>query len=627
MPYGYHGKLIDVDLTNEKISFVKIDDEIMKSYMGGRGLGTYILWKELGEKWERIDPLGEENILLILTGPLTGYYPGIKTAVVSKSPESNGVVGSVLSSEVGIELKAAGYDGIIIRGVANEPKYLFIYNDVIEIRNAAKYWGKSGVELLAELTDEAIESIKKIEKVKGIPKEPAIMYIGRGGEQKVRFAAVMTKLMHAAGYGGYGAVMGSKNLKAIVVKGSGPLPPIYDKEKFKRLLNEVHEELFKMTTFRTWGTGYGGYSVGADTSSEPIRNWQEEWHNNEEISVVNFENRYWIKRYYGDYGCPVTCMKISRINKGKYSGSVTDMPDYELMAYLGTNLGIFDPEKIIYLSHLVDEYGLDGINAGNVLGFAAELYQRKILTKQDLGGIELEWGNADAFAELMEKIVEKEGIGEILAEGTYRAALEIEKMKGVDVSKYAVHVKGIGVGAHGVRSEMDYTGPIAYAPSVQGGDHTSVAKLPARKPDGEIYSIFLDSAVICWFTSWVGFDRLIEFTNVVTGWDYSVDKWVNETALRILHLQRILLLLGGPDVYWDPRIHDDNPPRFYEPIPSGPKKGKILEKEKVKRMLKQYYEEVGYDENGLPKPEALKKLGLEDALGALEKIKERLIIT
>ncbi|ADT85119.1 aldehyde ferredoxin oxidoreductase family protein [Thermococcus barophilus] len=621
--YGYTGKLIDVDLSREKIEVVEIDEGILRKFYGGRGLGTYILWKELGERWEYVDPLGEENLLLILTGPLTGYYPGIKTAVVSKSPESNGVVGSVLSSEVGIELKASGYDGIIIRGKAKEPVYLFVNDDTIEIRDASKYWGMNGVEVVKTLTKDVHEELKKKEKLKGVPKEPAIMYIGRGGENKVRFAAIMAKLMHAAGYGGFGAVMGSKMLKAVVVKGSKALPQVYDREKFKTMLREFQKELLTLTTFRQWGTGAGGYSVGKDRSSQPVKNWQEEYHDNEEISVVNFELKAWIKKYWADYGCPVNCMKISYLRYGPYKGSITDAPDYELMAYMGTNLGIFEPEKIVYLSYLVDEYGLDGINAGNVLGFAAELYQRGILTKEDLG-FELKWGDEKAFARLLEMIVNKEGIGKILAEGTYRAALKISEMKGSDALRYAVHVKGIGVGAHGIRSDLDYTKDISYAASVQGGDHTATAGLPARSYEGELVNAFYDSAVICMFVTKPGFERILEFGNAVTGFDLTPEKWFNEAGLRIIHLQRILLLLGGPDVYWDPRKDDDNPPRFYEPLPSGPVKGKAPTKDDIRGKLKQYYQEIGYDENGIPKEEVLEELGIGEAKREVKRIKRRL---
>ena len=203
MPYGLTGRIIDIDLSSEKIRIRKISEDIYRKWFGGRGLGTYILWKELGECWESIDPLEEENILLVLTGPLTGYYPGIKLCITGKSPESNGVVGSTVSSEVAIELKAAGYDGMIIRGKAELPKYIFVVDDHIEIRNADKYWGKPSRRFVPELIREVHEELIGMSKLKGIPKEPAMIYIGLGGENKVRFASIMSKWVHAAGYGGY----------------------------------------------------------------------------------------------------------------------------------------------------------------------------------------------------------------------------------------------------------------------------------------------------------------------------------------------------------------------------------------------------------------------------------------
>ncbi|MFA4647574.1 aldehyde ferredoxin oxidoreductase C-terminal domain-containing protein [Pyrococcus kukulkanii] len=620
--YGYAGKLLDIDLSTGKVRTVELNDDMVKFY-GGRGLGTYLLWKELGREWEKVDPLGKENLLLILTGPLTGYYPGIKIAVVSKSPESNGVVGSVLSSEVGVELKASGYDGIIIRGKAEEPVYLLINDDNVEIRDASRYWGMGGIELYKTLVKEIHEELKERSKLRGIPKEPAVMYIGKGGENKVRFASIMSKWVHAAGYGGFGAVMGSKNLKAIVVKGNGPLPKVYDSEKLKSMLREIQRELLTLTTFRQWGTGAGGYSVGRDRSSQPIRNWQEEYHDDERISVLNFELKAWIKKYWADYGCPVNCMKISYLRYGEYKGAITDAPDYELMAYLGTNLGIFEPEKIIYLSYLVDDLGLDGINAGNVLGFVAELYQRGILTDEDLG-VKVNWGDEKAFAELLKLIAERKGIGDVLAEGTYRAALKISKEKGIDVTRYAIQVKGIGVGAHGIRSNLDYTKDISYAVSVQGGDHTSTASLPPKSYEGELINAFYDSAVICMFTTKPGFEKILEFGNAVTGFDVTPEKWINEMGLRIIHLQRILLLLGGPDVYWDPRKDDENPPRFYEPLPTGPMKGRAPNREDVKRKVLEYYRQIGYDEYGIPREDILESLGLGEAKREIKRIRKRL---
>ncbi|MCR8453667.1 MAG: aldehyde ferredoxin oxidoreductase [Crenarchaeota archaeon] len=623
MPYGFTGKILEVDLSREKIRVREFSEGVYRNWLGGRGLGTYILWKELGDKWEEIDPLGPENLLLILTGPLSGYYPGIKLCITGKSPESNGVVGSTISSEVAIELKAAGYDGMIIRGRAEEPKYILLVDDYVDIKDARKYWGRGPSDFLSELMSESHREVIELAGRSGLPKEPAILYIGRGGERKVRFASIMAKFVHAAGYGGYGAVAGSKNLKAIVVKGNGPLPPVANFEEYKKLLRDIQHQLLEITTFRAWGTGAGGYEFGYRTSSEPIRNWQEEWHDRKEISVVNFELGYWVKKYWGDYGCPVTCMKISYIRHGKYKGAKTDAPDYELAAYLGTNLGIFKPEEIIYLSYLADELGLDAINTGNVLGFAAELYEKEILSKNDVG-FELRWGDTDAFAKLMQMIANREGIGDVLAEGTHRAARIIGKIKGIDAARFAVEVKGIAVGAHGIRSGEDYPSPIGYAVSVQGGDHTSAAFSDPKVPAGEIEAVFTDSAVICSFTYWTNFDVLIQFLNSVTGWNMTVEEWINQTAPRIIHIQRLLLLLGGPDIQWDPRVHDDNPPRFYEPLPSGPHKGKKANEQEVNELKKAYYEGIGYDEYGVSKPEVLRNLGLEDAIPLVKKIRNRL---
>ena len=435
----------------------------------------------------------------------------------------------------------------------------------------------------------------------------------------------MAKWTHAAGYGGYGGVMGSKNLKAIAVKGTGPLPEVYNPIKMKLLLNQIYMECIKADGMRRWGTGSGGYAVGYISSSEPVRNWQEEWHDEKSFGVDQFECKVWIKRYWGDFGCPTTCLKIALVKTGDYAGALTDNPDYELQAYLGTNLGIFTPEENVYLSALIDDYGLCGINTGNVLGFAAELYQRGILTKEDLNGIELKWGNAKAFAKLIEMIVKREGIGDILAEGTFRAAVKISEMKGIDVMKYAVQVKGIAVGAHGIRSKLDYPTPIAYPCSVQGGDHTSVARLPIDSHGSEAIRTLLDSAVICIF-NYFSIDPTLfwKFFEAVTGWHETPISWARENGIRILAIQRAALLIGGPDFKWNPKIHDDNPPRFYEPLPTGPHKGKAADKNEVEKMKKEYYEAVGWDENGIPKSEVLKKLGLESVDKALEKVRREI---
>ena len=620
---GYTGKILEVNLSTERITEITLEEEILRKYIGGRGLAAKILWDRLGSRWEEIDPLGPENLLLILTGPLTGFYPGARICVSGKSPQSNGIVGSTVGGEFPVELKCAGYDGIIISGAAKSPVYIFIKDNDVEIRDASHIWGKDGKETIKMLNKEIRSELEKKYRNFGKWKEPGILYIGPGGENKSRMAVVMCKWTHAAGYGGYGAVMGSKNLKAVVVKGTGPLPEVYNPMRMRFLLDEVYRVYIERDGMRRWGTGSGGYAVGYISSSEPVRNWQEEWHDEKSFGVDKFERKVWVKRYWGDYGCPTTCLKIAVVKTGPYAGAITDNPDYELQAYLGTNLGIFTPEENVYISALIDDAGLCGINTGNVLGFAAELYQRGILTKEDLNGIELKWGDAKAFAKLIELIVKRKGIGDILAEGTFRAALKISEMKGVDVMKYAVQAKGIAIGAHGIRSRLDYTTPISYVCSVQGGDHTSVARIPIESHGSEVVRSMLDSAVICIF-NYFGKPKLFwDFFEAVTGWHETPESWAAENGLRIIQIQRAALLLGGPDFSWDPKIHDENPPRFYEPLPTGPCAGQAADREEVEKMKKEYYEKVGWDENGIPKSEVLLKLGLKNVDEALNKVRRR----
>jgi aldehyde:ferredoxin oxidoreductase len=282
---------------------------------------------------------------------------------------------------------------------------------------------------------------------------------------------------------------------------------------------------------------------------------------------------------------------------------------------------VFTPEENVFLASLIDDLGLCGIQTGNVMGFAAELFQRGILTKKDLDGIEPKWGDAEAFAALARKIALREGVGDLLAEGTYRAALKIGEKKKLDVLKYAVQAKGIGIGAHGIRSGKDYPEAISYVCSVQGGDHTSTTGLPL---DGssELGEIFNDSGVFCNFNSF-GVPRRVKFDffQAITGVELTRKEWFKTKALRILQLQRAMLLLGGPDLKWNPKIHDVNPPKFYEPLPSGPYKGKTVKKSEVEEEKRRYYKAVGWDKNGIPKTETLKALGLEDVDKCLEKLR------
>ncbi|NIM44320.1 MAG: hypothetical protein GTO54_01595 [Nitrososphaeria archaeon] len=226
MLYGYAGKIAEVNLTTREITTTTPDEETLRKYVGGRGLAAKILWDRLGTRWRSIDPLGPENIFLALTGPLTGYIPGARICVSGKSPASNGILGSTASGEFPIELKCAGYDGVIVTGKAEKPVYILITDGQVEIMDASELWGLDGKQTIKKINKEVRELLQKRDPAFGLWKEPGILYIGPGGENRIRSAAVMMKWSHACGYGGYGAVMGSKNLKALVAKGTGPLPAL-----------------------------------------------------------------------------------------------------------------------------------------------------------------------------------------------------------------------------------------------------------------------------------------------------------------------------------------------------------------------------------------------------------------
>jgi aldehyde:ferredoxin oxidoreductase len=609
-PGGYAGRWLDVDLGTGRIEEVVYGDEVLEQYFGGRGLAAKILWDRIGENWNNLDPLAPENPLIFATGPMTGIYPGARICVSGKSPVSNGVVGSTAATEFPIDLRGAGYDGIIFTGKSEKPVYLLVTDEGVEIKDASHLWGLDGEKTLIKLNKEIREYLKKVKPNVGLWKEPGTMYIGPAGENLVRNAAVMTKICHAAGYGGYGCLMGSKNLKAVAAKSRGAFPRVSSPETVKLLWRKAHADLIAVSIFRRWGTGYLGYGVGKGTSSEPIRNWQEEWHDEKSMGVNRYMDRYWVKEKWADFNCTTNCMKVSCIKAGKWKGDITDMPDYELQAYCGTNLGIFDAGDNIHISTLMDKLGHSGINGPNTMGYAAELYQRGILSEQDIG-FPLEWGDTEAFEKIAHMMAYREGIGDILAEGTYRAALKIAEMKGMnpeELLKYAIHVKGIEVGAHGTRSDADYTHDISYAASVQGGDHTSVAVDGYNDMSG---ALFFDCAVYCMFTSRGPSQELqFEFAKAVTGFPITIESWRKVNGPRIITLQRALLLMGGPDVTWKPLEDDENPDRFYEPLPSGPYKGKTTDKERVDIRRQAYFETLGWDEYGVPKDDALERLNL-----------------
>jgi aldehyde:ferredoxin oxidoreductase len=315
-PGGYAGKWLDVDLTKEKMTDTTFPVETLEQYFGGRGMAAKILWDRVGRKWSQLDALSPENPLIFATGPMTGIYPGARICVSGKSPESNGVVGSTAATELPVELRGAGYDGVIFTGKADKPVYLQVTDYGAELKDAGHLWGLDGEKTLIKLNKEVRVDLAKKKPNVGLWKEPGSMYIGPAGESMVRHAVVMAKICHAAGYGGYGAVMGSKNLKAVVAKSRGVFPRVDAPEAVKLLWRKAHQDLMAVTQFRRWGTGHFGYNCGAATSSEPVRNWQEEWQDQVSTGVNRYMDRYWVKVKWADFNCTTNCMKVSCIKAG-----------------------------------------------------------------------------------------------------------------------------------------------------------------------------------------------------------------------------------------------------------------------------------------------------------------------
>jgi aldehyde:ferredoxin oxidoreductase len=615
---GYAGKILDVDLSDGRIGTLELDESVLQQYVGGRGLATKILWDRIGSVWETVDPLGPENILAVLTGPVTGYtVGGGRICVSGKSPLTNGIVGSTVGGEFPVELKCAGFDGLLVTGKSERPVYILVTDGRAEIRAADEIWGMDSKQTIRALTHEVRALLSKANPRYGVWREPGIVHTGPAGETLNRTAAVMQKWTHAAGYGGYGAVMGSKGLKAIVAKGTGPLPEVFDNDAVNAGIRQMWDDAFQSGP-SIWGTAALGYRVGYSTSAEPVKNWQEEWHDEKSIGADKLARRFWVKRFWSDYNCPRACLKLAVIRAGEFKGAITDNPDYEMIASVGPNLGIYDPEGVVYMCAIADDLGFSGINGGNVWAFAAELYQRGILTKEELGGIELKWGDINAFAELARLMVRREQVGDILAEGTYRAALKLGEMKDLDLLPYAVQYKGMEVGAHGIRSGLDYTGrwPMGYACSTQPGDHTSTASM---RPGSEAGSALGDSLVYC---SMSGRGALEQLYQPITGWTMTPEDWAEVHGRRIIQIQRAALLLGGPDFVWDPAEYDDNPPRWYEPLPSGPQEGRAPTRAECLELRREYYESMGWDERGIPTTEELMKLGLDSVDQALQELRD-----
>ncbi|MDN5321973.1 MAG: aldehyde:ferredoxin oxidoreductase [Clostridia bacterium] len=607
---GYMGRFLRVDLTTQQISNQAFSEEVLKKFIGGSGLGAKILFEETNET---TNPLGPENVLIFMTGPLVGTnVPNFgRYQVVTKSPLT-GAYGEANSGGTwGTMLKRAGIDGIIITGKSSSPVYFYIENKKAEIRDASNYWGEDTYDLDLKLKEELGNDI-------------VTCCIGPAGENLVRIAAIMNdgKDGRAAGRCGVGAVMGSKNLKAIVVKKGNLRPPIVEPEKLKESIRNWAGKIRKNTELLSdYGTAVGLETVEA-IGDLPVKNWTEgSFPSVEKVSGEMLKKTLFVKKYHCAQ-CVIGCGREVKVESGPYRGVEGAAPEYETIGMLGSNCLIDDLEAIAKANELCNRYGLDTISTGAAISFAMEAYERGIITERQLGGIQLDWGNAEAMIKMIHKIAVREDLGYLLGEGTRRAA---EKIGGL-AQELVVHVKGLDLPAHDPRAK--YSNALAYATSARGACHLNAfsyefedgismaelgypetldrftirgkAQLVAKLQD--LMALF-DSLTGCKFIIFGLGDEtiktIVEWLNLVTGWHITREEFL-EIGARIVNLKKVYNVKCGLT-----RKDDVLPYRILSHKRGTGGAGDNLPH--LGEMLGQYYEYRGWDEFGIPREETLKK--------------------
>ncbi len=605
----WSGKSLYVDLSKGTIKREDIPEELYKTYLGGDGFGSYYMNKFVGGD---TDPLGEENALILAPGLLVGtpVPTAGKSEFFAKSPLTYGWGEGACGGSIGLALKQAGYDVLIIRGKSEKPCYLFIDNENVEIRDASHLWGKS--------TRETEEEIKKEES------GCSVACIGIGGENLVRYAIISSD-DRQAGRGGLGAVMGSKKLKAIAIRGDKDIK-MKDPEKVLELTFEWYEKMVNSQAFKDdgqYGSGEFLEWMNKERGTFPTRNWREGvFDQREKIDPYYWAPRYSIKNK-ACLQCVKPCGKMFVIKEGKYRGTKLDGVEYETLFALGGNCGNPDIESVARANELCDLYGIDTISAGGCIGFAMDLYENGILTREDTGGIDLRFGNSDAVVEMVEKIAKREGLGDILAEGVKRAAEKIGK----GAEKYAVHVRGMEPPAYDVRGIKGMG--LAFMTSPRGACHLrsgayalelvgkfwkfeGVDRLSAKNKGKEIaemenFMAIYDALGVCKFSR--GFFLLEGFHDILlatAGIDYGEDELL-KIGERICNLKHLFNLKCG----WK-REDAKLPPKIRIPIPEGASKGSYISEEEEREMLDDYFRARGWTKEGKIPEEKLKELEIEE---------------
>ncbi|MGM0437924.1 MAG: aldehyde ferredoxin oxidoreductase family protein [Bacillota bacterium] len=596
------GKLLEIDLSSGCSKEIKLDDNLIKKYIGGRGLGVKLLYDLLPEN---IDPLGEENIMLILTGPMTGSIipGGGKYVVITKSPVTGGFLDSYSSGRLAPELKFAGYDGLIIRGKAKKPSYILIEDERVQIKDANHLWGKDAFEAEEMLQPEG-------------SKEYGTMCIGPAGENLVNFASINSDFFRQAARGGIGAVMGSKKLKAIKVRGTKDIK-CYDSEGLMDLVLEHKKKLQESAVVENrqkFGTP-STLDITNEAGMLPTKNYQtgvykKAWGklDSEGVSKNIIKTR-------GCYGCMIACSQITK-NEDE---EIVEGPEYETVGMFGPNLGVDSLSAVIKANIKCDKLGMDTISAGNVIGFTMECYEKGILPEK-YNDIDLEFGNFEAALSLLDDIALRRGIGELMAKGVEKMAEELKEGS----EHFAMHVKGLEFPAYDPRIGLGTA--LSYAVSPRGACHRRawppsievLGNLEPYKIEGKAEyvkekvdenSIF-HSMLVCDFPAkWIplSIEDFADYLNLLTGEDFT-EKELWETADRIETMIRLFNNREGLS-----REDDNLPPRVLkDALPEGPTKGNVVNEKDLNTLLDKYYKIRGWNKKGIPFKNTLQKLKITD---------------
>ncbi|MDH4208947.1 MAG: aldehyde ferredoxin oxidoreductase family protein [Anaerolineae bacterium] len=601
---GYGGQVLRVNLTRGTVDTSELDPNLARDYLGGRGFAAKILYSEL-EKG--IDPLGEANKVIAAAGPLSGLLiPGAgKTTFAAKSPATGGYGDSNMGGLFSAEMKYAGYDLIIVEGVSAKPVYLFIEDDIVELRDAGQYWGQGAITAETALKRDLGEDFQ-------------IALIGPGGENLVKFACICHDFGRQAGRTGVGAVMGSKKLKAIAVRGTQSIP-VANVGEFRRVGREMLEYCKKSDAWDVWvRLGTAGVNVPSNEwGSFPTHNFQTGHFDNMEKMTGEYMRERIVVTDKACFGCPCACGKYSYTKKWDVH---VEGPEYETAAFLGADVGLSDIEDVAYANYLCDELGIDTISAGNVIAFATECFEKGIIGPRETGGLELGFGDPEAVFELIQKIAKREGIGDTLAEGARYAA----EAFGGDSQRYAMHIKGLEISGYESRDAPAMM--LAYMTADVGAHHNrawaitydievgrdSITEDKAAKViDLQHIRPLMDCLGTCrlqWVELGLPLDYYVPAMKSITGLDRS---WQDLThvAERVWNLTRSFWVreIDGFGREWD-----YPPPRWYlDPVPTGPSRGKVVTKENVEKLLDMYYQQRGWDSNGIPSREKLDELELE----------------